>query len=312
VLAFARDRRQAAVGPPLRLAWLLPALLAAWLAAPIVGSLLDLWRSDPSLSHGPLIPVLAGGLLWMRRKALLDRQPASGWAAAALFATAVLFVAAVWADVYFLKPLSLIGMGGAAIWLLAGARTAWNCLGALAFLVFMIPWPTTISERLAFPLQMTSSAYAAMLSGMIGLPIERVGIHLHVMPNPDAPPVYSILVARQCSGLTSLVVLLALGYLIAYFTPVKLGWRALLVSLVLPITLFANALRLTLILVAGAYHSRELARWVHDHEAPVLVLLCSLGLLGARAALMAWLNRAPAQDGDPHDSIAAPLPAAGA
>jgi exosortase len=218
-------------------------------------------------------------------------------------------MAAVWADIYFLKPLMLIGMVGSAVWFLGGGQTARIALGPLSFLIFMIPWPTTVTERLAFPLQLTSSAYAATLGGMIGIPIVRSGVHLHVVPNLHAPPVYSIIVARQCSGLTSLMVLLALGYLIAYHTPAKLGWRALMVAAVVPVALFANSLRLTLILAAGAYHSAELARWVHDHEAPVLIFFCSVGLLGLRQGLLAWLNREPEEEGVGHGEIVAPISA---
>lgn len=289
-----------------------PLALAIWAAAPTLGSLADLWRRDPSFSHGPLIPLIAGSLLWSRRDRLRSWDAASGWGFAAVALTALLFLAAVWADIYFLKPLALIGMLAGVVWFLGGSRAVLCAAGALGFLVFMIPWPTTLTERLAFPLQMTSSAYAAMLGGMLGLPIHRDGIHLHVMPSMHAPPIYSIIVARQCSGLTSLVVLLAMGYLIAYHTPVKLGWRVLLVAAVLPLTLFSNSIRLTLILAAGGYQSAALARWVHDHEAPVLVLLCSIGLLGLRQALLAWLNRMPEEEGGPRGEIAAPIPTVGA
>lgn len=289
--------------------WIVTAILAGWVAAPTVATLVDLWQRDPSLSHGPLIPVITAGMLWSRRKYLREWSAASGAGLAAFCLATLAFVVAVWADIYFLKPLMLIGMLGAGIWFLGGRQTARIALGPLGFLIFMIPWPTTITERLAFPLQLTSSAYAATLGGMIGIPIIRSGVHLHVVPNLHAPPVYSIIVARQCSGLTSLMVLLALGYLIAYHTPVKIGWRALLVASIVPVALFANSLRLTLILAAGAYHSAGLAKWVHDHEAPVLIFFCSLGLLGLRQGLLAWLNREPEEDGETHGEIAQPISA---
>lgn len=306
----AQARRPAAVGAGWSpLGWIATAVLAGWVAAPTAATLFELWQRDPSLSHGPLVPLITAGMLWSRRKYLREWSAASGAGLAALGATTLLFVVAVWADIYFLKPLMLIAMLGAGVWFLGGQRTARIALGPLGFLIFMIPWPTTITERLAFPLQLTSSAYAATLGGMIGIPIIRSGVHLHVVPDLHAAPVYSIIVARQCSGLTSLMVLLALGYLIAYHTPVKIGWRALLVGLIVPVALFANSVRLTLILAAGAYHSVALARWVHDHEAPVLIFFCSLGLLGLRQGLLAWLNREPEVDGDSHGEIAQPISA---
>ena len=152
----------------------------------------------------------------------------------------------------------------------------------------MIPWPTVLIDRLAFPLQLMSSAYAALLAGMLGIPIHRDGVNLAVMPGMDAPPVYAMVVAQACSGLTSLLVLLALGYLIAYHTPVRWAWKALLLGAVIPLTLCANAIRLTIILIAGAHHNPGLAKWIHDHEGPVLIFGCSLALTALRHGVLIW------------------------
>src|SRR5205807_1573898 len=102
-------------------------------------------------------------------------------------------------------------------------------------------------------------------------------------------------VAAKCNGLTSLIVLLALGYLIAYHTPIRPGWRALMVAAVVPLALLANAVRLALVLIAGAYVSKQLGMQVHDREAPVLIFFCSLGLIGLRSALITWTR--PAREG---------------
>jgi exosortase/archaeosortase family protein len=93
------------------------------------------------------------------------------------------------------------------------------------------------------------------------------------------------------------MVLLALGYLIAYHTEVKLGWRALMVALIIPLTLFTNAVRLTFILLAGAHSSAALAQWIHDHEGPVLIFFCSVGLMAFRHSLLLWTHRKPHEPG---------------
>jgi exosortase/archaeosortase family protein len=95
-------------------------------------------------------------------------------------------------------------------------------------------------------------------------------------------------VAQKCSGLTSLSVLLALAYLIACHTPVRLGWKTLMVAVMVPLALLANTVRLTLVLLAGTHISAAAAQWVHDHEAPVLIFFCSLGIMAFRQALLAW------------------------
>jgi len=270
----------------------LAAVLALLLLVPVLGLLVHTWRTDPSLSHGPVVVGLAFIHLWLRRGELRREAGSSNSGAVLLIFAGALHVLATWADVAFLRPLSLIGMAGGAVWLFTGWKGLKASVGALGFLLFAVGWPTTLVEGVAFPLQLMSSAYAALLGGLLGLPIQQEGVHLFVVPQLGAKPVYSIMVARQCSGLTSLLVLLALGYLIAYHTPLKLGWRMLLLLAVIPLTLLMNAVRLTLILLAGTHHSASLATWVHDNEAPFLIFFCSLGLIVLRQLLLAWAEGA--------------------
>src|SRR5204863_460201 len=125
---------------------------------------------------------------------------------AVLICWSLIFIGAVWADIEFLKPLSLAGIAAGAVWFLGGWSAFSASIGALGFLVFMIPWPTTLVDRIGFPLQLMSSSYAALFGGLCGLPIHRDGVQLAVMPDSAARPLYSILVAQKCSGLTSLMV----------------------------------------------------------------------------------------------------------
>ena len=267
--------------------WALIALGAA-LWTPALWALIPIWAAEPSLSHGPLILAVALYLLWCRRDEVRKWSPDAPWGAWPLGLAGILHVAANWADVEFVRTASLILMTIAGFYYLGGGAALRTTVGPLGFLIFMAPWPTTVVETLSFPLQMTSAAYAALLCGLMGLPIHRQGVHLSVLAPNDEQPVYSILVARECSGLTSMLVLLAVAYLIAYHTAVGLPWRALMLATVVPLALLSNAVRLSLVLLAGAKQNADIAKWVHDHEAPVLVFLCSLGLLALRHALVTW------------------------
>ena len=202
-----------------------------------------------------------------------------------LLATVFYFLA-VFADVDFLKPLSLIGMMLGGVLFLGGTESFKTCVGPLGFLVFMIPWPTLIQDHLGLPLQLISSAYAALFAGMLGVPIHREGVQIFVQPDLNASPVYAMVVAQQCSGLTSMTVLLALTYFMAYLTPVKMSLRILMVGAVIPLAIITNSTRLTIILLFGAHGNVILAKWVHDHEGPVLIFFCSIALMGLRHFLI--------------------------
>jgi exosortase len=272
--------------PPFGWAVLAVLLLALW--GPVLLALWDVWRSDPTLTHGPFVPLVALALLWMRRDDLRRWDQATPSGLAAVGVCSLLFVGAYWADIEFFKPLTLIGITLSLIAYFGGAGALKASAGPLAFLMFMIPWPTTVVERLAFPLQLTSSAYSALLGGMIGLNIHRDGIQMAVLNEAGTQPVYAVTVARACSGLTSLIVLLALGYLVAYFTQTTMLRRAVLWASVVPLALFTNAVRMTLILLAGSLGGRGVAQFVHDNEAPVLIFLCMLGLLAIRQGVLSW------------------------
>jgi exosortase len=264
--------------------------LSTLLALNVVVTLWGVWRSDKSFSHGPIVPIAAAGLLWARRSELNDWKSAAFPGLLLLVVAAVAHLLSIWADIVFLKPLSLIGMIAGGVWFLGGWKMFSAAIGAIGFLLFMIPWPTLLIDKLSFPMQLMSSSYAAMLGGMVGLPLHREGVNISVLIKPEP---YNIIVAKECSGLTSLIVLLALGYLISYFTPAKLGWRLLLFLTVIPLALLTNAVRLTVILIFGGYVSRDMAKWVHDNEGPVLIFICSVGLMALRHILVTWLNTKP-------------------
>lgn len=285
--------------------WASAALLTAGLCFPLQEKLLHIWRSDPSLSHAPVLLAAALAWLWTRKTGLrLAAEPprAAFWLVAL---AGLLHAAAAWADLVSVRAFSLLLLLGAVVWLFCGGPGLRSAFPPLGLLAFTIPWPTTLVERIAFPLQQASSTYAALLTGLLGVPVRRDGVQLAVLAEPGGASVFNVLVARQCSGLTSLMVLLALGYALACFTPSAPGKRLLLFLAVIPAALAANALRLTFILLAGAYHGRALAMWVHDHEAPVLIFLCSAALMAVRQAM---LPRGSGDRDEVRDEAPAPSP----
>ena len=109
----------------LRGGWGALLLLAALLWLPEARALWTAWQSDASLSHGPLIPLLTAGHLWMQRDRLRRWEAAAGAGLGCLLLCALLYVGAVWADIDFLKPLALIGMGIGRRLVFGGSAKPW-------------------------------------------------------------------------------------------------------------------------------------------------------------------------------------------
>ncbi|MBW3624589.1 MAG: EpsI family protein [Armatimonadetes bacterium] len=251
----------------------------------------DWWeisREISLLSHAPLLIGLAAFHFWIHRGRLRSWESANPWGLVLMVVSGLLLLSASLGDVIFLRFFSLLGLTMGAILFLGGFRALKASLGPLGFLFLALPPPTFLVERLTPTLQHSITAYTALACGMLGFPIYRNGFQLSILPDPSAPPVFSILVGHMCSGLASLLVLLALGYTAAYHTPIRNGRKALMIAAMLPLTLLANGFRAGSILLAGAYHSPALAHWLHVYESVFLLFFSSFGILGIRKLFMVW------------------------
>ena len=116
----------------------------------------------------------------------------------------------------------------------------WKMLRAVAFplvfLVLMIPLPALIYNQVTFPLQFLASRLASNSLELVGIPVLREG-NVLVLPN------YSLEVVEACSGIRSLMSLIALAVAYGYFVEKRLWARTTLVVLMLPIAVASNALR---------------------------------------------------------------------
>jgi EpsI family protein len=263
---------------------------SGWIGLTVVGALLALlfgstaaslweaWNTNPDASHGVFVPLIAAGLFWSARDRWTARpRTAPGIGLAILIAGLLLQVAAAWGGIRFAQPVALVlALAGVMAYLLGWAAFR-EVLFPFAFLLFMVPWPDLLVERISFPMQLMTSTYAAMFAGLLGVPVRADGVNLF-LPERGV----SIAVAVACSGMRSLVALLAIAALVAYSLRAGMGRRWLLFAAGVPIALAANVLRVLLILLVGSARGQAAALWFHDHSSPVLFFLCSLGLLGLR------------------------------
>ena len=147
--APSRPNLYATLGP---VALALSALL--WAFWTTFGDLVNAWNNNPQYSHGFLVPVFAGFLLWMRRNKLdLDACRPSWWGFPLIVAGLALRLFATYKYFISLEPMALLPCI-AGIVLIFGGRAAW-CWAwpAVLFLAFMIPLPYSVATALSGPLQ---------------------------------------------------------------------------------------------------------------------------------------------------------------
>lgn len=268
--------------------WLATFLLAVFFCILFFSALRELlldWSIDPNYNYGFLIPMISAYLMWQKRKKLqcLIFQPTCGKGIALLCCSMLLFVIANAGAEWFLARvamlLCIIGLvvyfGGVALF-----RELWF---PLTYLAFMIPLPYVLYYRLTFPLQQLASFSAFQTMQWFGIPGLREGNVLHFAG-------YNLEVIEACSGLRSIMVLMALGALVAYSTAAPNSWRWFLFVATVPIAVVANLLRLVIIAVLGIFWSPEVAKSFLHEGSSVLVFLAGLFMLLMLAGALQWFN----------------------
>jgi exosortase len=230
----------------------LPVVVLLLVYLPTLHDLLFDWISDPNYSHGFLIPLVSLYLVWIKREDLAGLPRSTAPIGMAIVAVGlVLFVLGTAAAEYFTARLSFIVVLFGLVWYLYGNRIVRETWFAFLFLCFMIPIPYVVYYAVAFPLQVTATKITVGILNTMGMGVVRQGNIIHLSGG------YSLEVAEACSGMRSLVSLLALGTLYAYMTQKHLAARLILFASTIPIAIFANVVRVLVTTLIVATMTQE-------------------------------------------------------
>ncbi len=181
------------------------------------------WWHDENYSHGLLIPFVIGFILWQERGRFIESETKSVafWLGASGMAAAV---AALWAGTagaeLFVQRASLVLMLASVVIYFFGFRLLRVIAVPLILLALAIPIPQIIFNRVAFPLQLFASRCAVAAMSSFGIPVLRQGNVIELMPLGATQP-KKLAVVEACSGIRSLMTLMTLAVIYAYFTRPK-------------------------------------------------------------------------------------------
>jgi exosortase len=254
-------------------------ILFTLLYFPIFPLLIYDWNHDPNYSHGFLIPLVSGYLIWQHRKTLaLQKINPSNWGLLWVLFGLVMYVTAnIAAELYTMRVSILVVLSGIVISLF-GLPTFKIVLFPIAYLLFMIPVPYIIYNLIAFPLKMFVTLQAEVLLHLISIPVLREGNVLHMATGP-------LEVVDACSGMRSLISLLALGAILGYFTLTSNLHRGILFVSAIPIAVLTNILRVTFTGVLAHYYGQKVAEgFLHEFSGLavfITALICLVGIGGS-------------------------------
>jgi exosortase len=241
--------------------------------------IVELW-SDPNSSHGLLIPPVVALLIWKRRARLAEIPKAPSKAGLLLaIVGAILLPFAVGSGVRAGPPISLLLVLGGLAWHIWGGGIMREFLFHYLFLFFAVPVPGLLVETLTFHLQLASAKMAALMIGLLGLPVVREGVEIQMQD-------YTFAVGAPCSGMRSMVALLALGALCAFLLKGGLLKRIALFMTVPPLALIGNAVRILCILLIARRWGEEAAKGFYHNFSGLIVFLMTFLLLLAMARLL--------------------------
>jgi exosortase len=208
------------------------------LYGPILRLLASQWWTDPDYGHGFFVPLFSGYILWQERRRWIniERRPSNIGLLVMLAAVGMLLIGSLGAEL-FISRVSLLVLLAGMVLFLAGWKMLRGVSFPLAFLIFAIPIPVIVYNQLTFPLQLMASRFAAFWLEAVRVPVLRDG-NILILSN------YSLEVIEACSGIRSLMSLVALAVAYGYFAEPRLWVRCLLVLLMVPSAIVSNALRI--------------------------------------------------------------------
>lgn len=243
-------------------------LLLYW---PFLQTLVLAWETNDDYSHGYFIPVVALYMVFSMRKELSNLQTRSNLTGmfVILAGLSLLVVAKVGSEL-FLQRFSLIIVLLGIVLFLLGAGYCRKLALPVLYLIFMIPLPSILWNKIAFPMQLFGSYLTEQIIYAIGIPVYREGNVLHLAET-------TLEVVAACSGLRSLVTMFALGGAFAFFSALSPLKKTILFFSAAPIAIFANIVRLTSTAILASRYGSEVAHgFLHDFSG---ILIFVLGLM---------------------------------
>ncbi len=230
------------------------------------------WWSDPYYSHGVLVPLISGYLIWTKRAELSELpKESSGLGIPVIVAGLLIHGVGLFRTIRFASAISIVIVLTGIILFIYGNDVMKSLLFPVSFLIFMVPIP--FSPVIGAALQAPSAGVATTLVSALGIPATVTGAEIRLTE-------CAFEVGAPCSGLRSIISLLMLAALCVYLLEGSVVMKATVFVSALPIAIAANVLRISsILLVANAYGSDAAMTFFHDFSSLLFFIISLIGLL---------------------------------
>lgn len=256
---MSETRESAAVGSSYstRVLWyvVLWTAIAAVLYADTLASMVRIWATSETFTHGFLIAPISIWLCWQKRQELLSaiKAGAGRWFLLPLAGFGLLWLVANLVSVQLGMQLAFVGVFISGLAAVLGYSASRIAAFPLLFLFLAVPMGLGLEP----PMMDLTAHYTVKLIQLSGIPVYQEGRYFQL-------PSGSWSVVEACSGVRYLIASFTLGLLFAHMNYRSLTRKLLFVTASILVPIVANVLRAYLIVMLGHFSDMKLATGV-DH-----------------------------------------------
>jgi exosortase len=229
---------------------------------------------SPDEAHGQLVPFVVLGLFWWKRKELMAVPKQTWWPALGLVILALVLhilgyliqQARLSVLGFFVGLYGLMGLVWGKAWLKA-------CFFPYFLLAFCMPLGT-LAESVTFPLRLLVTQLSVGISSLgLGIEVYREGTQIFGAQG------FQFDMAPACSGIRSLIALLALTTIYGFMTFRALWKRLLMMALAFPLAVAGNVVRITTVIIVAEAFGEDAGATIEQKLGFVTFLVALIGIV---------------------------------
>lgn len=234
--------------------------------------LVDSWMNNVYYSHGFIVPIISGYIIWKMRKDLINIERKESQEGLVIFVEGMILQGvAILYGIRFASGLSLVITIFGIILYMYGWKFANKVKFPILFLLLAVPLP--FIDVVTPPIQSFSAVAASNLANMFGTPTSIDGLVLKTQAG-------SFEVALECSGMKSIISLLTLSVVYAFMLEGGSLMKSTVILSAVPLAIMGNILRIVLtLIVANTYGKDSTMTYFHDFSDVILFGIVVFGLL---------------------------------